>query len=97
MYPPFRQGGNTVTLSATTSSVSGSVPVAGGEMLIITNTGTTPVFFRTGSGSATALTTDLPILPGSAVTVTRPTTHDYAAVITGTGTATVYVTPGWGQ
>jgi hypothetical protein len=95
----------TITVSATTTSsdnpLGGKVP-AGRFQLRVYNAGAVPVFIRKGSGgaAATAVLTDMPIAPG-AVEVLSVDNSPSAPItsigaITGSGTATLYVTIGEG-
>lgn len=93
---PFSPTGPTVTLSATTTTSNGNIN-AGSAALRVVNAGTAAAFIRWGTGAQTAVITDLPILPSSMEIFCIPPSATNVGVITGTGTATVYVTPGEGQ
>lgn len=97
---PFTPTGATVTLSPTSSSngaaVSGLPSGANSGVLRVVNAGPNVAFFRWSNASATAVTTDMPILPG-AVEVFSVGNCTHVAAICATGSATVYVTPGNGQ
>ena len=97
--------GGTITVSATTISsdnpLGGKVP-AGRFQIRVYNAGAVPVFVRKGSAGvpATAAVTDMPIAPG-AVEVLSVDNSPSAPItslgaITGSGTATLYVTIGEG-
>lgn len=87
-------------VSATTSSATATLS-AGMSSLRIANGGTAPIAFRTGLAAAGTLTavfaTDTVVLPGDTRIFTIPDTYDTVAVITGTGTATVYLSRGQGN
>lgn len=100
----FQPGAATATVSATTTSAT-----AGGNLahwrthpqLQVANAGPDTAFVAWGlvtelpSGTITATTTDYPVLAGSTVVLTKGAA-DLVAVVTGSGTATVYLTPGSG-
>lgn len=85
----------TATLTATTTSSTGSIP-RHAQTLEIQNAGDAVVFVRWGLGAQTAVTTDYPVLPGQSKVVTCGTGNDTVAVIAAGGTNTVYVTGGEG-
>ena len=89
----FQQYGNTATLSGTTTSSSGTVPKETNSMRIV-NTGAVAIFVKTGNGSATATTNDIPLAAGADVLLYKDPTHDTVAVRTASSTATVYVAAG---
>jgi hypothetical protein len=92
---PFRIGGSTVAVSCTTTSADETISGHKGQ-IVVYNAGTVAVFMRTGIGAQTAVTTDYPVAPGSTQTLSIPTNHNTVGAITGSGTATLYVTPGEG-
>ena len=84
-----------VSISAT--STSGSVALtgstfAGAETVLVTNAGASTAFFRLGVGAQTALVTDTPILPYTALVVARASATHAGAITAGSDTATVYFT-----
>lgn len=86
--------GTTTTISASTTSANASIG-SSGNVIRIYNSGTVPVFVRWGAGAQTATTSDLPLAPGG-VEMFSKFNADNVAVITASGTASVYVTPGSG-
>lgn len=96
--------GSTVTCSVTTTS--GDFPFIktqqGRHQIRFYNAGAVPVFWRKGSGgvAATAVVTDTPIAPGATEVFTVNNTDKSpitsVGIITGSSTATVYVTQGDG-
>lgn len=87
---------STVTLSASTTSATAGGLRADNPTMEINNAGLVPVFVRWGTGAQTAVVTDYPVLPGHCKLVNKGTATD-VAVITGSGTATVYFTAGAGN
>jgi len=90
-------GAATVTLAAT--AASGRVQIrsaAGGTQHVrIYNAGSVAVFIECGTVAVVAtVAASLPVAPGSVEILGCGATH--IAGITGTGTATLYVTPGTG-
>lgn len=81
----------TVAISGTTTSAS-SVLTTKSNFVQVVNSGTTVAFVRFGVGSATALTTDYPILGGQSVILAKAETETYIGAIMASGTATIYVT-----
>lgn len=94
---PFQpEVGKTVTLSATTSNTPVTIQVAYGQLRVY-NAGSVPVFFRTGIGAQTAVAaSDMPIAPGTVECFTVGPDHTGAAGICASGSATLYLTPGFG-
>lgn len=92
-FTPFY--GQTVSISASTSSANTTVSNTSANQLVITNSGTALVFVNVGS--ATATTSDLPILPGAAIVISRQQEDVTVSAITASGTTTVYITPGYGE
>jgi len=90
-------GAATVTLSATatTSRVQVQSAEGGTQAVRVYNAGTVPVFVSCGSVVVVAtVAAGLPVAPGTVEVLGCNQTH--IAGITGTGTATLYVTPGTG-
>lgn len=90
-------GAATVTLSAaaTTSRVQIQTAEGGSQAVRIYNAGSVPVFLACGTVVVVAtVAAGLPVAPGSVEVLGCNQTH--IAGITGSGTATLYVTPGTG-
>lgn len=87
--------GQAVTISASTSSANEDI-ITGQHQLRISNAGSVVAFVRSGRGTQTATTDDLPVLPGESIIITMSSDHSNVAAITATGTATVYAIPGNG-
>lgn len=97
----FTPTGSTVNLAvtSTTGNVAlGTLPSTGGGNIMVTNTGTAMVFIEFGGASTieAAVATSSPVLAGSQVVFAIGPAVTHFAAITGTGTATVYATPGQG-
>ena len=109
-YTPFRPSqGTTKTLSATgtsgnvtfdakdvSASTANAGTIGGHSVIRAYNAGTAIVFVRWGVGAQTATTADMPLIPGVVEVFSKAWQDDTFAGITGSGTATVYVTPGEG-
>jgi len=91
--------GVTVPVAATTSSASASLASGAAPMQVrMFNSGSTTAFVKFGPTGLTAATTDYP-LPANAIeviTIPASATTTFAAAIYGTGSGTVYFTPGAG-
>lgn len=100
MLPPFSPG-TSITLSATTTSGTSSataLPLSANRQVLVQNAGAVPAFVEFGTSAvAAAVATSLPILAGGSRVFSIPASVTHAAAITGSSTATVYVTPGHGQ
>lgn len=100
MMPPFTPGAS-VTLAATTTSGTSSataLPLPTNRQVLVSNAGTVAAFVQFGTSTVEALVaTSLPVLAGSNLVLTLPAAVTHVAAITGTSTATVYVTVGHGQ
>lgn len=104
MFPFHWLDAATVTCSVTTSP--GDFPLlripTGKLQLRFYNAGAVPVFIRKGSGgvAAVATTADMPIAPGATevLTVNNNPSAPITSIgaITGSSTATLYITPGAG-
>ena len=95
--PAFTVCGATVNLAATGSSSNVQVRTAPTSRHIrIWNSGTVAVFVEFGADNTVAATTaaSMPIAPGN--TEVLSCAYEYVAAITGSGTATIYITPGEG-
>lgn len=89
--------GSTNSISVSTSSANANIPEAG-ESILLTNSGSTLAYVRTGQGSSTAATTaDMPLAAGASRIITRSANHDYVAAITASSTTTLLVTAGTGS
>lgn len=87
--------GGTTTASATATSSSIAMD-AFKDAVLVTNAGAALVFIQFGIGATTAVVaTSCPLLPSSAAVFSKGAS-DTMAVITQTGTATVYATTGEG-
>lgn len=85
----------TGTISATTTSANLAISESATAVRIY-NAANVMCFVRFGRGSGTAaVTTDMPIAPGS-VEVFKKGRSDYVAAITASGSGTVYITAGDG-
>ena len=95
----FLAAGPTVVVAATT--VSGSVTIAPGAStnaisVRVYNDGPNLAFIAIGKGATTASAVNIP-LPVGAVEMLGKNANDTFAVVTLTGTANVYFTPGHGN
>lgn len=88
------KGDATVTLAVTTTSSSGTLDIYSSSVRIH-NAGTALAFIRFGTGTTTALTSDMPLASGATETFTKGSA-DKIAAIAASGTATLYVTNGEG-
>lgn len=78
------------TLDATDSGV-------GNNVIRLFNSGSNVVFVRWGTGTQTALTTDMPLMPGTVELFTKAAGTDTIAAICASGlTSTLYITCGEG-
>lgn len=89
----------TAPLSVTSTSATVILPAstnayAGAETILVTNNGPNIAFFRLGVGSQTALVTDTPILPYTALFIDRGFATYAGAICNATQTATLYFTTG---
>lgn len=90
--------GGTQSISATITSASATLATAGAasQSLMLQVTGSNPAFVRTGTGTVTATTGDMVVLPNVPQIITKPVGDNIVSAITATGAATVYATPGEG-
>lgn len=87
---------NSVTLS-TTDTNTGTLG-QGYNVIRIVNAGPNTAFIRWGTGTVTALATDMPMLSGTVEVFTKsPNDTVIAAISAATQTATLYITCGEGQ
>lgn len=98
MQPFTPKIGKSFSLSASTTSAAQSLDSvqAGAKSWRIYNAGNVPVFVKWGSGAQTATTAAVPLAPGAVEVFGKLDSWDGVAVITASGTATVYFTPGEG-
>ena len=98
MTIPFGpQLGETVSVSATASTASAAISINRASTLVVSNTGSSLAYVSWGAGSATATTSDYPVLSGSKEPVTIPNTVTHVAAICDSGeSTTVKFTPGRG-
>lgn len=90
----FKQIGATVTLSATTTSSNIAIDSGGGDKVRVVNTGTVPVFIGFGMTAPTVTVANgCAVAAGEGVELFKGAAK-FVGVITASGTATVYVTPG---
>jgi hypothetical protein len=89
--------GPTVTISASATSGVGQLN-GSGQAVEIQNAGGTAVFVKLGNAATVAAAaTDYPILAGQSKVLSRdPMNQTHLAVVTASGTATVYATTGEG-
>jgi hypothetical protein len=93
---PFRAAG-TASVSASTTS-SAVAMVGAGETVLVTNAANAVAFVAFGtSGSTTAKSASLPLLPNSRALLAANVYMTHAAVILTGGTGTVYFTLGDGS
>lgn len=93
---PFAPNAPTITLSATTTSSENTTLPADCAQIRVHNAGPNVAFMRWGNVALTAVTTDMPIAVGATEVFTKGSNKRIAAIC-GTGTATIYVTPGEGE
>jgi hypothetical protein len=87
--------GKTVSISATGTSASASIPAEAPEVRIH-NPGPATVFVRWGVGAQTAVVTDMPVAVGGVEVFTKNAADTIAAITAGTA-VTLYITPGVGE
>lgn len=94
---PIRVTGDSVAISATTTSADEAISVPHGRA-VVSNTGSVWAYLKTGIGAQTAVVaTSYPLAPDSQQTISIPTDHNTAAAITEAGSTTVRVTPVMGE
>lgn len=91
---PFQPVG-TVTIAASTTSASSTLP-PGGDAVLVTNSTTSVAFVRLDASAPTATAADTPVLPGSARLLSAPSLISSVAVILASGSGSVFVTRGSG-
>ncbi len=97
MGRPFQSNGVTVTMAATTTSSATTALPSNSTQVRIHAVGPNLCFIRFAGSSPTALVAeDMPLPVGWTGVITKGGAT-CAAVICGTGTSTVYLTPGEGE
>jgi hypothetical protein len=92
---PFTPGA-TITIAATNSTATTSLPAGGGTVFMVQNAGTSATFVNFGSSTVTALVaTSTPILGGQTLFFKLPPVTSVAS-ITGATAVTLYITNGEG-
>jgi hypothetical protein len=101
-FLPHNGGIGTVSIAVTAASASVALPAMESHGTIrLVNAGAAVTFVRFGKGAATAVTTDLPLLPNSVSVIAVPEeltnrSDVYIAAI-GTAANTLYATAGDGR
>ena len=93
-FTPVYGSGVTVAPNGTSarSSISDS-----GAIALITNTGSSICYVRTGDSTVVATAADYPVYPSNQVTVSKQPGDDYIAYITGGDTGSIHVMSGDGE
>ena len=89
--PAYTQG-QIVAAAAVAASVSVNKAA---KQIAVTNLGSNIAYVRTGTGTIAATTADMPILPGTQVTLTKGDNQETFSYISAAGT-TLHVIPGEG-
>lgn len=89
--PAYTQG-QTVAAGAVAASVSVNKSA---KQIAVTNLGDNIAYIRTGTGTIAATTADMPILPGTQVTLTKGDNQETFSYISAAGTS-LHVIPGEG-
>lgn len=89
--PAYTQG-QIVAAAAVAASVSVNKAA---KQIAVTNLGGNIAYVRTGTGTIAATTADMPILPGTQVTLTKGDNQETFSYISAAGT-TLHVIPGEG-
>lgn len=89
--PAYTQG-QTVSAAAVAASISINKT---SKQVAVTNLGLNVAYVRTGTGTIAATTADMPILPGTQVTLTKGDNQETFSYISAAGT-TLHVIPGEG-
>lgn len=95
MFPLCPAYTETRQITVGTGSTSVSIPDITNQVLL-TNVGTNVVFVRLSNptvNAAAQLNVDVPILPNSAISITRDVTHTVVAAIAAAAGNTLHVTP----
>lgn len=91
---PFRPLA-TVTLAASTTAASATLPLTGDALRIVNGTAAI-AFVAIGKGTATATTASYPVPPGEAALIAAGPYIDVVAVLLSSGSGNVYATVGEG-
>lgn len=92
---PFKPHDATTTVTPNNTSVSTTLG-GGPQQVRIASLAANPIaYIKIGTGTVTASATDMPILPGSTIVITKGS-NDKVAVFSATA-ATLYLTPGEGS
>ncbi len=107
---PFVPQGNTAALSVTSTSTASPIQVKGNvnnaTQQLLYNAGPNDCFLAAAATSAAAVAVvpaagspalGVPIPAGAVMTLSFPPNSYYAAICAGSGTATLYITPGEGD
>lgn len=90
----FSANQKSVTISASTTSASATIPAnAESRTIRVLNATAAIAYVRTGSSTPTAVATDQFIGAGETVLLEKPADHNLIAVILSTGTGSVVVAP----
>ena len=89
--PAYTQG-QTVTAAAAAASVSINKTA---KQVAVTNLGNNVAYVRIGTGTIAATTADMPVLPGTQVSLTKGEGQDVLSHISAAGT-TLHIIPGEG-
>lgn len=96
-FTPAKNGTITVSATTTTGNSALKVPSARDQVMVTNDAGGSTAFIEFGDSTVEAVAaTSTPVLPGAAYIFTINPGMTHMAVITGTGTATVYATVGQG-
>lgn len=85
-----------INLTTGAASVNSAIVTATGQNIRITNTGAAVVFIRTGSGTQTALATDLSLAPNQSIIINANGANNIAA-ISPAGASSVNIIVGYGE
>lgn len=94
-FEAFSQAGDTVTISASTTSANAAI-TPGVPHILVSNTTSNYVFITTGTAGVVANATKTPINKDSQAVINLPYGHTHVAAVTVAGSGTVYITPGQG-
>lgn len=94
-----QKAGQSFSVAASTSNANTQLNPTqiGASVYRVYNAGQVPVHVRWGNGAQTAATTSMALAPGAVELFGKLPEWDNVAVITSSGTATVYFTPGEGE
>jgi hypothetical protein len=91
-FNPAYTKGQTVNAAAVAASVA---VLASAKQLTITNLGNNIAYVRTGTGTIAATAADMPILPGTQVSLTKGENQETVSYISAAGTS-LHIIPGEG-